>query len=101
MKTDKNSRTHSTTSGTPSHPEQTVPDNNYTQVAPQLGANRAIKETPYDYWQDPFALFELERFNFVAGVILLLVAMWWTGCELFTVRPEIHQALERLESNHK
>jgi hypothetical protein len=28
MKTDKNSRTHSTTSGTPSHPELTVPDTN-------------------------------------------------------------------------
>jgi hypothetical protein len=28
MKTDKNSRTHSTTSGTSSHPEQTVPDTN-------------------------------------------------------------------------
>ena len=98
MNNDKNSH-QITPSGTTAHPEQTVPDNNHnTRTAPQPEANRAVKSPSYDLWQDPFALFDLERFNFVAGVILLVFALSWTGCELFTVRPEIKQAIYKLET---
>ena len=41
---------------------------------------------------------ELERFNFIAGVILFLVAWLWIGAEMFTVRPAFHSAVERLVS---
>jgi hypothetical protein len=49
MKTDKNSRTHSTTSGTPSHPEPTVPDTNQDNTPPLKRARLS-----YERWLEVY-----------------------------------------------
>ena len=73
-----------------------------TRSESALSSDRANDDTNHDteagfYLEDEslfgMTLWQLKRFNFIAGVLLLILAMEWIGYELFTVRPEIAHRL--------